>query len=34
MGTLVERSSRYTLIVPLKARNSQTVADAFIEVHE
>jgi IS30 family transposase len=32
MGTLVERSCRFTLIVPLKARNSQTVVDAFIEV--
>jgi IS30 family transposase len=31
MGTLVERSSRYTIVVPLERRDSQTVVDAFIE---
>lgn len=31
MGTLVERSSRYTIIVPIKKRDSQSVVDAFIK---
>jgi len=31
MGTLIERSSRYTIIVPLNGQDSKTVVDAFIE---
>ena len=31
MGTLVERSSRYVIIIPLQKRDSKTVTDAFIE---
>lgn len=29
MGTLIERSSRYTIIVPLQARDSRSVVNAF-----
>jgi IS30 family transposase len=31
MATLVERSSRYLILIPLAARNSKTVVNAFIE---
>lgn len=34
IGTLVERTSRMVFLVPLKAKNAKTVADAFSDVFE
>ena len=34
MGTLVERSSRFTIIVPLKGSDSRTVVNAFKEAFQ
>lgn len=31
MATLVERSSRYTIVIPIEKRDSQTVTEAFIK---